>query len=141
MLGSFDLDYEQQQIALGALCALLEPDDAVELFKQETSWYDVLVRSLPALVHESARSLSVLDILFDALNLSTILATHPMFVHSPHDEWLWERLLEHAAETVRYEPAAGLNWACLAASVSEKHEVARLLLRNAEVKRTLVHLA
>ena len=123
MLGSFDLDYEQQQIALGALCALLESDEAIEMFTQETSWYDMLVRALPALVHESSESLSVPDILFDTLHLSCVIVYHPMFSHAPNDGWLWERVLEQSARVVQYEPGAALHWACLAAALADKHEV------------------
>ena len=44
-----------------------------------------------------------------------------------------ERLnMRRGAESVAYEPDAGLLWACLAASVAEKHEVALAMLTNAE---------
>ena len=41
----------------------------------------------------------------------------------------------------RYEPEAGMHWACLAAAVAERHELAISMMQNAEIKRTLVYLA
>ena len=141
LLGSFENDYEQQAIALAALCALLDSEASVDAFRRETSWYDALVGALPALVHESSQALEMPEILVDTLSLCCTAASHPMFTHTPNDAWLWERLLEQSAASVPYEPDAALFFACLAATLAEKHDVALAMLRNAEVKRALVHLA
>lgn len=98
LLGSFDADYEQQAIALGALCALLEAEASADAFRQQTGWYDSLVGALPSLVHESSTSLSVPEILCDTLSLCCTVASHPMYPHTPNDSWLWERLLELSAQ-------------------------------------------
>ena len=34
-----------------------------------------------------------------------------------------------------------MHWACLAAAVAERHELAISMMQNAEIKRTLVYLA
>ena len=141
LLGSFENDYEQQAIALAALCALLDSEASVDAFRRETSWYDALVGALPALVHESSQALEMPEILVDTLSLCCTAASHPMFTHTPNDAWLWERLLEQSAASVPYESDAALFFACLAATLAEKHDVALAMLRNAEVKRALVHLA
>ena len=140
MLSTYD--HEQQQIALGALCALLEGDAAREAFHQEATWFDALVQALPPLVHESSAALEQPEILYDALDLSTAVVSHPMFLHahSSGDAWLWERLLEHSSGGVEYHPEAYLMWACLAAHAAEKHDVALAMLTNPEIKRALVYL-
>lgn len=55
--------------------------------------------------------------------------------------WLWEKLLEHGSAAVPYHPEASMQWACLAATASEKHDLAVAMLMNSDVKRALVHLA
>lgn len=45
------------------------------------------------------------------------------------------------AQSVPYEPDSALLFACLAAALSEKHDVCTMMLRNDEIKRALVHLA
>lgn len=77
LLGSFNADYEQQAIALGALCALLESDGTAHAFRQETGCYDTIVDALPALVRESSQALRVPEILTDTLNLGCVTASHP----------------------------------------------------------------
>ena len=140
LLSSYD--YEQQQIALGALCAVLEGDSALAAFWEEAGWFDSLVQSLPPLVHESSASLSQPEILYDALDLSTAIVSHPIFLHThAGDVWLWERLLEETSACVPLHPEASLLWACLAATAAEKHEVAIAMLTNPEIKRALVQLA
>ena len=124
-----------------ALCSLLESDAALSSFRQETGWYDALVQALPPLVHESSIALEQPDLLFDALSLCCAVVSHPIFVHTPGDSWLWERILEKASSAVEFEPEAGLQWACLAAHAAEKHDVAMLMLGNAPIKLALVHLA
>jgi hypothetical protein len=139
MLGSYD--YEQQQLALAALCALLESDAALRAFRQESGWYDAVAQALPPLVHESSIALSAPDLLVDALSLSCACVSHPMFLHTPTDAWLWERILETSVPGATLSADAAIQWACLAAHACEKHEVAQLLLANPNVKLALVHLA
>lgn len=64
-----------------------------------------------------------------------------MFVHATHDSWLWGRLLEQGAAAVEYEADVAVLWACLAARIAERHDIALEMLRSADVKRALVHLA
>lgn len=75
LLASYD--YEQQQIALGALCALLEGEAALEAFHDEAGWFDALVGALPPLVHESSSSLAEPGILYDTLDLGNVVVSHP----------------------------------------------------------------
>ena len=70
-------DPEHQQIALGALCALLEGDAALAAFWEQAEWFDALVHSLPPLVHETSESLTHPDILFDALDVGNAVVSHP----------------------------------------------------------------
>lgn len=70
-------DTEQQQIALGALCALLESDAALIEFWKEAGWFDALVQALPRLVHEASDALQQSEILYDALDLSNAIVSHP----------------------------------------------------------------
>ena len=42
MLSSYD--YEQQQIALAALCHLLDSNAAISAFQQEAGWYETMVQ-------------------------------------------------------------------------------------------------
>ena len=95
LLGSYD--YEQQQIGLAALNALLESEAALQSFREEVGLYEAMVQALPSIVHESSDALTQPDILLDTLNLSGAVALHPMFLHSPSDSWLWERILEQSA--------------------------------------------
>ena len=64
-----------------------------------------------------------------------------VYMHSQGDVWLWERLLEQSSASVPYLPEASLQWACLAATASEKPEVAVAMLTNPDIKRALVSLA
>ena len=48
--------------------------------------------------------------------LGTALVTHPAYVHTPDDAWLWARLLEQGAEGLEVEPLAALSWSCVAAA-------------------------
>lgn len=56
---AFGADFEQQQIALSALTALLGSERALEVFREQTSHYEALVQALPPLVHESSNALEV----------------------------------------------------------------------------------
>lgn len=75
MVGSYDS--EQQQIALAALCALLETESALEAFRQQAGWYEAMMQALPPLVHETSQSMSQPEILYDTLCLSGAMTTHP----------------------------------------------------------------
>ena len=139
LLGCFELD--QQQIALGALTALLDGDAPLRAFHEQTAWYTQLTEVLPPLLHPSPGSLSDPEILLDILWLGSALVTHPAYVQSPEDAWLWSRLLEQSAEGLDLEPNACLSWACVAAAAAEKPGVADAMLESAAVKRQLVRLA
>ena len=139
VLGLFDPD--QQQIALGALVTLLEGDECLRIFRSESGWYEEVVHALPPLLHESEGFLQDPEILLEVLRLACTLVTHPIFLHSDDDDWIWERLIEEAAVNLYYEPAAVLPWACLAASCAERPELSAAMLRNDDVKRILVSLA
>ena len=96
MLASYD--HEQQQIGLGALCALLEGDAALSAFWEEASWFDALVQALPPLVHESSGSLDHPEILYDALDLGTAVVSagylaHPACPMGPHRPDPWDPAL------------------------------------------------
>lgn len=139
LLGCFELD--QQQIALGALTALLDGDAPLRAFHEQAAWYTQLTEALPPLLHPSPGSLSDPEILLDILWLGSALVTHPAYVQSPEDAWLWSRLLEQSAEGLDLEPNACLSWACVAAAAAEKPGVADAMLESAAVKRQLVRLA
>lgn len=134
-------DFEQQQIALGALCALLDNDAAYAAFVDESGWYEQLTQALPPLLHESSGSMAQPEIMYDTLSLGCMVAAHPMFMHAQSDTWLWERMLEQTATGVHAEDEAALQWACLAMAVAERRDVALAMLSNPEIKRVLVHLA
>ena len=114
LLGCFELD--QQQIALGALTALLDGEGPLRAFHEQTQWYMQLTETLPPLLHASSASLSDPEILLDTMWLGTALVTHPAYVHTPDDAWLWARLLEQGAEGLEVEPLAALSWSCVAAA-------------------------
>ena len=63
LLGCFELD--QQQIALGALTALLDGDAPLRAFHEQPGWYTQLTEALPPLLHPSAGSLGEPEILID----------------------------------------------------------------------------
>ena len=56
-------------------------------------------------------------------DMMTWQVSHPFFLHSHGDVWLWERLLEQTSISVPFHPEASLLWVCLAASAAEKHDV------------------
>ena len=63
LLGCFELD--QQQIALGALTALLDGAAPLRAFHEQPGWYTHLTEALPPLLHPSAGSLGEPEILID----------------------------------------------------------------------------
>ena len=94
----------------------------------------------PPLVHESSAALEQPEILYDALDLSTAVVSHPMFLHahSSGDAWLWERLLEHSSGGVEYHPEAY----CRARRRTRPRSMMSrsAMLTNPEIKRALVYL-
>lgn len=70
-------DHEQQQIALGALCALLDGDAALAAFWEQSEWFDDLVHSLVPLVNDQSDALTIPEILFDALDVGNAIVSHP----------------------------------------------------------------
>lgn len=124
-----------------ALCSLLESDAALGTFRQDANSYDAIAQALPPLVHESSIALSAPDLLIDSLSLCCAAVSHPMFLHTPADAWLWERILEASAAGATMSADAALQWTCLAAHASERPDVAQLLLANPNVKLALVDLA
>ena len=99
-----DLALDQQQIALGALTALLDGDAPLRAFHEQAAWYTQLTEALPPLLHPSSGSLSDPEILLDFLWLGSALVTHPAYVNAPEDAWLWSRLLEQSAAGLDLEP-------------------------------------
>ena len=141
-------DYEQQQVALAALCALLDTGQSAAAFREQAGWYDSLLQALPSLLQEepllfspSPTALADPEIVYDALCLANVVASHPMFLHSPTDAHLWEMILEQAAPVATFEPQAALQWACLAAAVAERNDVAAEMLSNERIKRVLFDFA
>ena len=135
-------DLEQQQIALGALTSLLSSDAALDAFDAESAAFSQLSVALPPLVHGSPSAVELDgEVLLDAMSLAVALIGHPMFAHTDDDGWLWEKLLEHTAAQLDWQPSAALAWACAAAACAEKPNTAERLLECDEVKRALVRLA
>jgi len=142
LVGCFD--FEERQIALDALSALLEGEKPLRLFHERAAWYYVIVQAIPSLLHSPPDSLPPLsdpEILHDTLRLAALLATHPMFEHAQDDEWLWERLIDEAAKELEVDRTAGLLWSCVVAAAANKPSVAEALLQSSSVKRWLVQLA
>lgn len=139
LLSLFDLD--QQQVALGALVALLEGDDALQAFHENAAWYDGLVGALQPLLHATSGSLADSEILVEVLRLGAAAASHPAFVHSDDDAWVWSGLLEGSAPNLHLDPSACLPWVAIACACAEKREVALAMLRSDDVKRLLVGIA
>ena len=114
-------DLEQQQIALGALTSLLSSDAALDAFDAEAAAFSQLSVALPPLVHGSPSAVELDgEVLLDAMSLAVALIGHPMFAHTDDDGWLWEKLLEHTAAQLDWQPSAALAWACAAAACAEK---------------------
>mmetsp|Transcript_57637 Transcript_57637/g.95288 ORF Transcript_57637/g.95288 Transcript_57637/m.95288 type:complete len:504 (+) Transcript_57637:42-1553(+) len=142
LVGCFDLD--MQQIALGALTALLEGEATLRMFRKQSSWYEALEQAMPSLLHSSPEGMSPLsdpEILRDTLKLGCILATHPLYAHKQGDAWLWDKLLEQASFGLDWDTSAALYWGCIASAASDKPVVASQILSNPVIKRWLVHLA
>ena len=126
-------DVEQQSLAIGAACTLLQSESALEAFQRDANLFDALLQVLPPLLHEGSgprARLETGEVLLDALTLGCAMSTHPMFEHAGNDGWLWERLLESTAPAVQLDGSAALHWACLAAAAAGKHDSGLALLEN-----------
>lgn len=134
-------DIEVQQIALGALTALLDGEVSATAFRENPLHYRQLVAMLPPLLHSSSPLLFNADVHRDVLRLGSMLTAHPSCALSHDDVWLWERLLEFAIPGLELDAAGEVDWAGIAAAASEKGGAAELLLLNPLIQRWLVHLA
>ena len=103
-------DIEVQQIALGALTAVLDGSAALHSFGEQPELYHELVRSLPSLLHASSDLASRADVQRDVLRLGAILTAHPSCVESADEYWIWERILEFALPLLEIDAAAELDW-------------------------------
>jgi len=141
LVASFEADV--QQVALGALTALLEGAEPMAAFNADAGLYSAYRDALPPVLHASptATPLNDSEVLLDALRLAAALANHPQFEHASTDGWFFERLLEQAAPATEMDSLAALYWSCAAAAASRRSDVAMELLTSPTVKRYLVLLA
>ncbi|EOD32878.1 hypothetical protein EMIHUDRAFT_455934, partial [Emiliania huxleyi CCMP1516] len=164
LVASFEADV--QQVALGALTALLEGAEPMAAFNADAGLYSAYRDALPPVLHASPTATPLNDseaqdtspnrvhrwrvcdmalacpqVLLDALRLAAALANHPQFEHASTDGWFFERLLEQAAPATEMDSLAALYWSCAAAAASRRSDVAMELLTSPTVKRYLVLLA
>jgi len=135
LVASFEADV--QQVALGALTAMLEGSKPMEAFFATAEHYYSYLDALPPVLHVSrtATPLNDSEVLLDALRLTAALANHPAFEHAVGDGWFYERMLEQSAPATEVDSLAALYWCCAAAAAARRSDVAHAMLASGAVTR------